>query len=928
MDGNKIAPKEESRRSSGSSESGATGLSAKKVKMKRRMSLEKGAVQVLTSDPIKIFFTDVLHNKYFEASIWLFTIWALFADDIRIIAAPPSADEVFYVFHFIALCLFIYEFVANCLTEDNYIFGYFFWMDLAAALTMIPDVPWLVELFVANDDADVEGLQIGRASRAGTRVGRIVKIVRLIRMVRIIKIWKAYALRNSGGHEINVEDVKREPSKVGQILSMRTIQYVILIVLTMILVLPFFDGGLDTTFNTYQTYGIQNLHRLPQDYNQSGLISETMLKKTVQSYARFSGKILSFEVCPKFCRNVWNKSKTDAWIKSIPEDYPEEYASLKGKGVTLDNCKILLESEVTDYGYCNSLLVGMYTEEQIKTEFRVDERPLVRQRGCFEPCPSGEFPPNSGVPYTCTLKEKYGVVSEFIGGCESRVYFDIKDEIIHDAVINIVKVLSVMIIIVCLTFTFSHDAQTLVIGPIERMIAMVNVLRDDPMSQNLHKEDNTDAKDKKKAKSENYETAFIEDTFNKIAGLMRVGFGAAGIDIIGENMKSHHDDDIDPKVPGRRIVAIYMFCDIRKFTDTTECLQEDIMTFVNTLGDMVHSSTHGYYGMANKNVGDAFLLSWKIKEENLQGYSSFNDIPSELDYQAAMKTICDNKNSGAGNVAREDITAVEIANSAFYATVKIQNDLLLANRTTPDGRVGQLVPFLDHEVIRKRMFKKDPNFEIRMGSGLHVGWCIEGAIGSQYKIDCTYLSPHAEMSDRLEAGSKIYGTPINMSHWMYNLICPELRKYCRPMDRIFVEGCPVPMTIYTFDIFTPVHSWGLPSTTFEGLQLPLNKKDFDTLANLQETLPNDFMRKWANVWKLYSTGKWENLLPALDDFLALRSDDGPAKRMKKYVQKHNGVPPNHPIVDEYSKPENSHKHPEQKLQFGEVYFVNHIAEGY
>ena len=90
--------------------------------------------------------------------------------------------------------------------------------------------------------------------------------------------------------------------------------------------------------------------------------------------------------------------------------------------------------------------------------------------------------------------------------------------------------------------------------------------------------------------------------------------------------------------------------------------------------------------------------------------------------------------------------------------------------------------------------------QIKMGSGLHVGWCIEGAIGSKYKIDCTYLSPHAEMADRLEAGSKIYGTPIQCSHWFVRLLSPKIREFLRPMDRISVEGCPRAMTIYTFTI--------------------------------------------------------------------------------------------------------------------------------
>ena len=38
---------------------------------------------------------------------------------------------------------------------------------------------------------------------------------------------------------------------------------------------------------------------------------------------------------------------------------------------------------------------------------------------------------------------------------------------------------------------------------------------------------------------------------------------------------------------------------------------------------------------------------------------------------------------------------------------------------------------------------------VKMGFGLHVGWAIEGPIGSEFKIDASYLSPHVNMSSRL-----------------------------------------------------------------------------------------------------------------------------------------------------------------------------------
>jgi len=41
-----------------------------------------------------------------------------------------------------------------------------------------------------------------------------------------------------------------------------------------------------------------------------------------------------------------------------------------------------------------------------------------------------------------------------------------------------------------------------------------------------------------------------------------------------------------------------------------------------------------------------------------------------------------------------------------------------------------------------------------MGFGLHCGWGIEGAIGSDFKIDASYLSPNVNMASRLEAATK------------------------------------------------------------------------------------------------------------------------------------------------------------------------------
>lgn len=56
------------------------------------------------------------------------------------------------------------------------------------------------------------------------------------------------------------------------------------------------------------------------------------------------------------------------------------------------------------------------------------------------------------------------------------------------------------------------------------------------------------------------------------------------------------------------------------------------------------------------------------------------------------------------------------------------------------------------------------NYKVKMGLGLHLGWGIEGAIGSNFKIDASYLSPNVNMAARLEAATKQYGVPLLISN--------------------------------------------------------------------------------------------------------------------------------------------------------------------
>lgn len=77
--------------------------------------------------------------------------------------------------------------------------------------------------------------------------------------------------------------------------------------------------------------------------------------------------------------------------------------------------------------------------------------------------------------------------------------------------------------------------------------------------------------------------------------------------------------------------------------------------------------------------------------------------------------------------------------------------------------------------MRDDLNRRMPDFSVKMGFGLHVGWAIEGAIGSEYKVDASYLSPNVNMASRLEAATKQFGTSILLSGDFVRCLSPEVR---------------------------------------------------------------------------------------------------------------------------------------------------------
>jgi hypothetical protein len=84
--------------------------------------------------------------------------------------------------------------------------------------------------------------------------------------------------------------------------------------------------------------------------------------------------------------------------------------------------------------------------------------------------------------------------------------------------------------------------------------------------------------------------------------------------------------------------------------------------------------------------------------------------------------------------------------------------------------------------------------------GLHAGWAIEGAVGSEFKIDASYLSPNVSIAVQVEQATTTYQVPILITEQVIRLCSRSLFKKCRQIDRVIIRGSPDPTCLYCLDL--------------------------------------------------------------------------------------------------------------------------------
>ncbi|CAG9328862.1 unnamed protein product [Blepharisma stoltei] len=821
----------------------------------------------------RLLIAKLLDHWYTQIFMITITLYALFGDDIRLAATTKDADIAFYVLTIICLVFFTLEIVLSSLVKEGYFLGFFFWLDLISTLTLVMDIGWVWDAMVDSGSSSGSGngkakkiASAGKASRGAARAARVIRVIRVIRLIRITKLYKI------------AKEAREAAKKNRPILRRTNIKY----------------------------RGEEAIH-LPRNLNRGfDEIEEGSQASASQSFTSHEDQTAMDDRKNSFSAgSSQNFSDTESLAEEI-EIPQESNVGKKLNDITTKRVIILVISIMVMLPlfyptlYVDANTSGTYGLEAMNSVVHDHDSFLIAWNNyikkhkklylplCYLYVANRKTWETDISPDDLRDVEKTTVYLDNMSDdyyYSSYAVFDIRNESRLGAGLNIIRTVYICILLSAATMLLSDDAQKMLLNPLENMIKKIQNIAKNPLQAAQKEEKNEVMKgltssDKKKKDQEPMETAFLEQTITKIGALLALGFGEAGSEIIATNIQKG-GGEVNPMIAGKRTICIFGFCDIRNFTDTTEVLQNEVMAFVNEIAYIVHSLVDKYSGTANKNIGDAFLLCWKFPEECIEA---------------------DTMNPGNRVLGRHPLIK-EYADMAVISFIKIIAEI---------NKSGKVLKYRDHQGLNDRM----PGYSVKMGFGLHQGWAIEGAIGSEFKIDASYLSPNVNMASRLEAATKQFGVPILISNALFHICSNVTKTNMRKIDRVTVKGSKEPIELFTCDLdleaLTPV-----PEVTLSGAEakqarvlariardklrsqaksgeypIHLLWNDDPDLKAMKENIPKTFLGEFTRALEYYFAGKWDKAIEGFTNVQKLKGGhDGPCETLLNFMKEEGNRAP-------------------------------------
>jgi len=693
-----------------------------------RPVIQKAVINVEAEPLWKQYIMKMLDSGWFQWLMTIVTLYALFGPDLFIVSKPAdSSDVVINALDFITFAVFALEFLLQCAAKKDYLFSFYFYLDAFATISLITSAFTIFDrnnALTAFQDNQAVGsgssFKAGRAARAAARAARIVRVSKLLILQK----------KNS-----KKQLDPAAPSVIGGMLSDRLSITIVSIICSMLIVtifIQFIEVPSRTLDDVWEITGPEMLYTL-NGYLKACIHPSFSYSNVSYRYYDTGLSNYTSIFVPVFSKFLFDFVQLPI---SDVDVFPNDPA--KSRDIQLVSMQFVANT------------LGLSSTDPALYPSKGQNWMPVSNVRCTQGTPPLTYivyiPPNGGtpIPLWCDRNGQNGfkdpriqravVVKVFPSGDaeikalgQIRLAMDNYPANTGDSVQQIVTMLFVIVMLTIASLSFTVDSDNLVVQPIERMVGFVKQLSQDPLSKIEPLVDSE------------LEIDFVENNLKKLGKLLQISFGDAGSKIIASNIAN--EGALDVMLAGTKIDAIFGFCDIRNFTDCTECLQEDVMLFVNKIADYVHTAVEDNYGSANKNIGDAFLLCWRIPEN-----------PTRADFE-------------------------RIADGALLSFVKVTIECLAC---------PILQKLTQHPKIQERM----PGYRVRMGFGLHFGYAIQGAIGSAMKIDASYLSPNVNKAAFLEGSTKEFKAAILLSRQFVDLLSAGVRSLLRLIDVIKLGVLP------------------------------------------------------------------------------------------------------------------------------------------
>jgi hypothetical protein len=136
--------------------------------------------------------TRLLGSRGYIYGTILCTLWVIGGDDVYILQNPPvSLDQSVYCLYVVCAALFMLDLLLRVKWEVRYRLGFYFWLDLIAIISLVPEVIWVIasyDIFASGADEQTNSVaRSGRAASAAARVSRILRIMKLLKQVYELK---------------------------------------------------------------------------------------------------------------------------------------------------------------------------------------------------------------------------------------------------------------------------------------------------------------------------------------------------------------------------------------------------------------------------------------------------------------------------------------------------------------------------------------------------------------------------------------------------------------------------------------------------------------------------------------------------------------------------------------------------------------------